>query len=740
MEGIMRLKLYLVALWGVLIVGISPQCLANETGQCDFDVEQNVTQVSCFGGDDGAIELIVSNAVGEVNYNWIGLSVTGPTAGGLSASTYVVQVSDDNCTDVVTVQVPQADLIIVTPNSGSICEGESTNLISSVSGGTAPYRYSWTTLNGSSSCDSCVSHFIVPSETDTYYMTIYDANGCSANKTVVVTVKDRVDFSVTNTVPETCGHDGKLVVNAWGGSGDFRYSFSNSGLSTATFADTLTAGIKNVKVYDNSFQCDRIRNIEVADNKIDPDLQFDISAVTCPDSGNGTITVTPAPNTVSGYSLDNEQGPFLQIGEFENLPGGTHTIYTEDNNGCIHIETIDIFEPVAPNLYADALDITCFGADDGRIVCSVTNGTVPIDTYFIPGYGQNGTGVFNNLPPSPELIVYARDTNECVFADTVSITEPEEIVVDSVELHGTTCPDGEDGKIVVIVSGGAGYYDYSIGNGFQPTNEFDDLAAGNYTVIVRDSNNCTIIENYHLSEPEEWQINAQLDGASCNDGCDGKIVVIVSGGAGYYEYSIDGNNWQASNTFDDLCSDIYEIHVMDSSMCTTSEQFAVEEPDAITIIGDVSMQGNVGNIDVTLSGGTPPYEVEWSNGETSEDVTGLESGIYAVSVTDDKGCTNYQLFDLTFLTIGENDLGGENSIVVSPNPFNDKVMLQFSFEANKKITAYITDMVGRIVIQPIERELQDGSFIYSTDALPAGMYLVTVEVNNTRIVKKIVKK
>lgn len=738
MERIMRQSLLLAVLvltGFVPVFSQSPHDPLNT--QCDFTVTPAITHVTCFGDEDGAIELSAENTVGNVSFEWLSLQVLGPSVDDLPAGNYNVRVSDDECSEVIQVEVTEPDNIVINPNNGSICEGTSTNLLNAVSGGTPPYTYSWTTENGSSSCISCLSHTIVPPISDTYDMIVTDDNGCTKTQNVVVNVKDVVDFSVSNPIPETCGHDGKLVASAWGGSGQYRYSFNNSPLVSNTFADTLTAGQKTVKVYDFGYQCQREYTATVVDNKLVLDDYLETEQVSCPDSGNGSIIVHSNAQNTSGYSL-SANGPFTSNNTFTDFTGGTHSVYIEDNNGCVFERSIEVFEPEAPNLHANALDVTCFGADDGRLVCSVTNGTVPIDAFFIDGIGENETGIFNNLPPGEEVVVYVRDINNCVFSDTVSIVEPDEIVVDSVELRSVTCPGGEDGKIVVIVSGGTAIYEYTIGGDWQEPNEFDGLVAGDYTVFIRDSNDCIIEEMYTIEEPEEMVVNGEVDGAKCNDGCDGKIVVIVSGGTAMYEYSGNGNNWQSSNTFDDLCSGVYEIYVRDANGCETVELFAVDDPTAIVIDGDVTQVGEEGQIDATISGGTPPYDILWSNGATSEDVSNLGYGVYTINVTDSNGCTSDEVFDLTFLTLNDGSIR-ETDILVYPNPFNDKVLLKFGFKENKQITAYITDMPGKLVTQPVERDLNEGVFIFSTESLPAGMYLVNLEIDGVRLVKKIVK-
>jgi hypothetical protein len=152
---------------------------------------------------------------------------------------------------------------------------------------------------------------------------------------------------------------------------------------------------------------------------------------------------------------------------------------------------------------------------------------------------------------------------------------------------------------------------------------------------------------YTVTEPSALQLAGQISAVLCNGGSTGSIDITMSGGtpnaAGFgYQY-IWSNGANSTQDLSGLTAGTYTLTVTDGNGCIISESYTVTEPSALqlafTSVNVSSYAGNDGLIDLTVSGGISPYTYYWSNGSSSEDLSGVEEGIYTITVTDANGCT-----------------------------------------------------------------------------------------------------
>lgn len=146
-----------------IVIGSPPQILLNET----------ITPVTCFGGNNGAINTAPSGGSGSgYSFSWSDGS-TAQNRSGLSAGTYQLTVTDgDGCTRLFNLVVSQPAQIQITVNKSG------QNITNVISGGTAPYTYLWS--DGSTLKDRINIPFGV------YSFTVTDANGCQQSTIIVV--------------------------------------------------------------------------------------------------------------------------------------------------------------------------------------------------------------------------------------------------------------------------------------------------------------------------------------------------------------------------------------------------------------------------------------------------------------------------------------------------------------------------------------------------------------------------
>lgn len=199
------------------------------------------------------------------------------------------------------------------------------------------------------------------------------------------------------------------------------------------------------------------------------------------------------------------------------------------------------------------------------------------------------------------------------------------------------CNGDDNGALFVSVFGGLEPYAYSIDSGisFQQDPQFIGLSSGNYEIIVKDATGTEIATNTtSLIDPSPITITTEMMGYN--------LVINAEGGTGNYEYSINGINFQESNTFQDVDNGMFTITVVDANECSGTESIEVMV-DAIsyvttTIAACSGTDSGAISFD-NVMGGIPPYEysIDGSTYQSTPLFTTLAAGMYDTYVRDSGG-------------------------------------------------------------------------------------------------------
>ena len=604
-----------------------------------LSLDRSITDVTCYGDGDGAIDITVNGGTAPYTYTW-GHGPTTEDVSGLSGGSYSVNVTDaDGCEidSTWTVDEPAA-LSIAHTESHVTCNGGSDGSIDiTVSGGTPVYTYSWS--HGPTTED------VGTLSAGSYTVTVTDANLCTLDSTISITEPTALTATI-NSTDVTCnsGSDGTITLSApSGGSGVYQYTVTGGGSwQDGTDFTGLVAGSYDVRIRDKTYPaCEVTLNDAYAiDEPTAIQINRVITDVTCYSGSDGAIDITPSDGT-PGYSYSWSHGPTTE--DINGLSAGLYTVTVTDANLCTQDSTFTVAEPTAIQIGKSITDVSCNAGSDGAIDITPSGGT--------PGY----TFSWSHGPTTENVsglsagsyTVTVTDANLCAQDSTFTISEPASSIIINRIITNVSMPGGNDGAIDITASGGTPAYTYSWNHG-PSTEDVSGLSAGIYTVTVMDANSCTQDSTFAVTEPGGLIIGKSITNISCNGSNDGEIDITIYGGTPGYTYS-----WSHGPTTEDvtgLSFGLYTVTVTDAIGTSTDSTFSISEPDATVInriISDISCyNGTDGEINITPSGGTPGYTYSWSHGPTTQDVSGLSAGSYTVTITDTNLCTLDSTFTL----------------------------------------------------------------------------------------------
>ncbi|MDA8692859.1 fibronectin type III domain-containing protein [Saprospiraceae bacterium] len=222
--------------------------------------------------------------------------------------------------------------------------------------------------------------------------------------------------------------------------------------------------------------------------------------------------------------------------------------------------------------------------------------------------------------------------------------QPTDLDYNILSVIDETCQGREDGRIEIQVVNGQEPYTYNWSNG-GTSPVLENIGTGVYTCTISDFGTCQIITESIFVDFENLISYSliSLTPPSCQGLNDGTATLLISGGTAPYEVIWDENiNGSQVNN---LSSGNYEVTITDATNCSiVTDPIVVNGSQVITAGVSVSRDvdcngGNNGFIQLGINGGSPPYVIEWSNGETTPTISQLTAGNYAVTISDDIGCT-----------------------------------------------------------------------------------------------------
>ena len=609
-----------------------------------LDITRN-DSTSCANTADGVLQVSVSSGAAPFDFRIDGGPwVTDSLFTGLTAGPHLIEVRDAaGCIGGIedTVGAPPAIVITRTNLDSVLCAGGSEGRVDvSVSGGNPAYTYS---LDGSPfGTDS----FFTGLTAGVYDLVVEDVNLCRDTLGVSIFEPGPLSTSVLDSDSASCAGaaDGSLEMTGSGGTSPYEFSLDGGPFQPTGLFTGLTAGVYEVVNRDDNGCTDTV-SVTIDEPDTLQIFSITVDSVSCNGLADGSITVTATGGTPTYlFSAGGGFGPSNVI----DTAAGLYDVVVQDQNGCTDTAAADVGEPDPILLSVVRIDSTsCFGVADGLIEVDAVQGTAPYD-FSIGGGPFSADSVFTGVPGTVVQTITVQDANGCTNALDTIVPEPSDVVTTVDDVDSVLCFGGDEGRIEVSASGGTAPYDHSIdGVTFDPSNVFDSLTAGAYTVYTRDARGCLDSVAVTIVEPADLRIvSAVQDSVACHDGSDGSIQLSVAGGTPGYAFTIDGfGTTQPDSLFGGLAAGTYTVQVTDANGCgPDSAILDVFEPDTLEItalsVSDINCFGDTdGVIDVTATGGTTPYQysLDGVSFQASSTFTGLAAGGYTVFVRDANG-------------------------------------------------------------------------------------------------------
>ncbi len=614
----------------------------------------STTNVTCFGGSDGAAYVSLVGGTAPYTYFWNApLSQSGSSVTNTSAGIYSVLASDANACDttifVIITEPPQLIPDIVDSTDVSCQGGDDGSATVSGTGGVAPYTYQWN--DPMNQTNSIVTGLII----GTYTVIMTDASGCSDS--ISVTINEPISSTVLSTTVGnvSCfgGSDGEITVTATGGTSPYTYLWNDPAMQTDSTATGLYAGIYSVTVTDNLGNC----IVDTTATVIDPATPINLTStstdINCFGDSTGTGTATPGGGTPPyTYSWNDPASQTTQVAT--GLQVGSYSVTVTDNTGNCEIDTgIVVNEPLAA-LAATiaAVNIDCFGNNNGSATSSASGGTTPYTYLWDSGTGSQTDSAATGLSAGTYSLTIT-DANGCQYLDTnVVISQPVSPLSTIASSTDVSCKGGTDGTAIANTTGGTTPYTYlwDAAAGGQTTQTATGLVTGTYNVTVTDSNGCNISNIVLVNEPAQaLAYTTAVTNALCFGDMSGTAAINATGGVPAYMYLWDlATSSQTTQTATGLGAGTYSVTITDSYGCTIEDtSLTITEPDSLTLNSLSLFSSNIcigesTQLGATYPGADPSFIFSWDNGLGTGlgpfTVSPTSTTTYTITVSD--ACSN----------------------------------------------------------------------------------------------------
>jgi hypothetical protein len=613
----------------------------------NFSVEVlKQTDVSCYGGNDGLLQLTSAN--GNLAYKLWNATDSFKIAAtdtalfdAVPAGNFQLVASSGACiSDTLnfTFNSPDEITIDYTTLNQPGCGEANGEVVTNISGGVAPYTTNWLYKGGQLlAADALMA--------GDYIVIVEDAMGCQKRDSVYLEEQTDLSATVADISQATCGAaNASVTLNITGGVPGYSiewYNSQNALVGNGSLLGNISKGTYYYQLSDQS-GCAITDTVFVGGDEA---LSVSIANSTAASCGiaNGSVSLSVsggnAPYTVNWPTTIPVTNGLSSSG----LKGGmVYEVLVTDSTNCEQTFKFSINNTSGPELSINQFNPSC-GSANGTIELTSITGKEPLSITW------NGVADTSRLKTGLGEGTYSITVTDADSCSTTKVVELEEDLSNQLTVSNSITPSscgGSNGVIELNIRGGFAPYQISWDDNASITEgRRTNLAAGTYEVTITDSVGCQIEKSIVLNEVASPLLTVEsFVQASCGT-ANGSIVLSQLSNDYRYHWSHDAGI--TTNSAENLSAGKYDIYA-ENGLCTTDTlSFYITSPGTdlnISVVETVAATCETtydGAAEINISGGASPYTISWNDEQNQniERASNLLPGTYTVLVTDASGCS-----------------------------------------------------------------------------------------------------
>ncbi len=634
--------------------------------------------------------------------------VTGTQTDSLNPGTYTIRIYNpdfcykDTVITLIAPALPTGSVSLSTPG----CPGAATGSLT-VNGTTGATPFQYSVGFGSFTTSGVFSGLAA----GTYTVHIKDANGCIKDTTVVLPDAPPIleTFSIQKPLCDTFSN-GIVIIHAYNSTAPYTFAVGTGSYTTSDTFSSLSAGtyVFHIK---NSRGCIDDTTLTLTDSTT-LHGSISISSILC-NGGSASVTISGT-SGFAPYTYSYNSSSFVSAGSF-SMVAGSYTLHVRDTEACYFDTTISLTQPTPITISPSIRPISCNGSTNDTVVIAASGGT-PRYTYTADGGSYTTSDTIRSLTAGTHVL-YVKDANGCIYTDTINVTEPSGIGIDSVLLVSPTCHGGADGAIRIYASGGVPGYTYALNSGaFSASYAATGLTGATYILHIKDAHGCIKDTTVTLSQPRAVFPTASVTESSCATLDNGFVSLAGSGGTPGYTYALGSGGYSGAGNFFSLPAGTFTFHIKDAHGCIADTSITITNIFHISGLFIITPPACFGCADgvvtVACAGGTAPYIFAFGSSAYTDTTTynSLAAGTYVFHIRDSIGCI------------------GDTSIAVTQPDFLTPV-LTFSQPTCFGMSNGVIGLAGAGGTPSYQFALNSSAFasVSSFPGLPAGVDTITVK-------------